>query len=988
MDVNGSRHHTLTSRDDWLGCLSSAGDDRQLEWRSGALALRAQLFEFRAQRPEAPAGDEETGRGGVFDAYGNLYAISADRRGLRIRSAGSGEVSDFWPIADSTDGDTQLAGSGEIEGYRPGTGVSSGGFFRPLTPAIRQPDSPRLDAISITRAHYLVAASREAGGLLIFDLHGAGPPLFQPWPGLGTAEALVALADGSVGALVGSRLLRSAPDLRPLVADDRRPPAFAETLPEDGASSPPVAPESPPTGDRPCELDLRPALPDDADAEATALAVLPGDRLLVLGQLNGQPGRVWLGAVDLDGRPIAVSAGDEDGGSPPGTGTSIVALNPLIGAVAVDRRDPTLASRALAIDWGPKTAAAKDGDAPFSIVVVGATGDQAYRFAARWHDGGLVVGVVGEYLPMRRYQAMGLAALPAGARLHAYPDSRVFYATGGRWAPLLGLAQPRFVRAATLTTPAWDSGIPGCVWHRLTIDLRLPPGTSLSVDTRSGETPEDLRRAEWRSEPALLRSARGSELAWRASGEAPDGTWEVLLQAAHGRWFQARLQIGGDGRQTPLLRALRVWYPRFSYAREYLPPVFRADRSSADFLDRLLALFEGEFTRWEERIAAAQWLFDARTAPRESLEWLAGWLGLAFDPAADETRRRLLIRHAMLGHARRGTVPGILLGATLAWEATVEEDWLRHPEALAERPHGLRLHELFALDAPLPAGVWRPAEGRAALLAAQRLAGEPRLADPGELAAAGVAGAAEFAAAHPERRAQLLGALGFIPRAALEESRLWAAWSDAAGSDGRPALPEDEPADAAAWTRYLAASEPCAPLRQRWQDFLARRWRRVSALNAAWGSRWRSFARIPSPVVVPAPEAALGDWHRFEAQVLRALANAHRFRVVLPLPDGDLDLDDLARRRAAVLRVVDREKPAHTTAEVRFGFDLFRVGEARLGLDTRLEAGLARRPELAALAFGSGPFAPAVLGRTDLGGARLAPARPQPPADRIGLDRG
>ena len=126
---------------------------------------------------------------------------------------------------------------------------------------------------------------------------------------------------------------------------------------------------------------------------------------------------------------------------------------------------------------------------------------------------------------------------------------------------------------------------------------------------------------------------------------------------------------------------------------------------------------------------------------------------------------------------------------------------------------------------------------------------------------------------------------------------------------------------------------------------------------------------------------ALADWHLFESRVLRRLAAAHRFRVVLPLPAGTLDFDALARRRAAVWRAIERDKPAHTVAELRYGFELFRVGEARLGLDTQLEEGLTRRPGLAALAG-------LVLGRNDLGGALLAPTRPLPPPDRIGLDRG
>lgn len=997
MDANGSRYHALVSERNWTGCLPAAASDRQLEWRNGALMLKALLFEFKPGFGKNDAVAEQSGRGGSFDAYGNLYSIASDRRSLRIRSAGSGAMSDFWPVSGAAAGGAAHDGVAAIEGYRGGERTTSGGSFQATGSST--PGLPALDAMTVSTGHYLVVASQEAGGLLIFDLYGAGPPLFQGWPALATdsAEALVALDDGGVGALRNNRLLRTGPDLKPRIPLDQHRPAFAPKPAAVADAAPSATTAALSAAGEPCELDLGPALPSTLGAQASAVAVLPGGRLLVLSRDPDQPGIVWLGAIGLDGKPLPVVPGKPAiaGASlqaAASSATTVLALNPLIGAIAIDQVNPSLAARALAIDWGKNVPAASDArrDAPFSVIVVAAGGDQAYRFAAQWQDGGLIVAIAGEYLPMRRYHGMGLAALAAGVKLHAYPDARVFYASEAYWAPLLALAQPRYLRAATLATPVWDSGLPGCVWHRLLVDLRLPPGTGVDVETRSAETPEDLQRADWRAEPPLLRSARGSELPWRDSGEAPAGTWEVLLQAAPGRYFQGRLTINGDGRQTPSLRALRVWYPRFSYSREYLPPVFRADAASAEFLDRLLALFEAEFTRWEDRIAAVQWLFDARTAPLETLAWLAGWLGLAFDPATDETRKRLLIRHAMSVHARRGTVPGLLLGATLAWERSVEEAWLRAPETLAERPHGLRLQEFFGLQAPLPAKVWRPADGRALLLAPQRLAEDPSLPDPAELAALGVSGAGAAASANPARRTQLQSALGFVPRAAVEEARLWAAWCDAAGSSpaARPGLPTDEPADPANWSDYLAKSLPCAPLRQRWQDFLARRWRRVSALNVAWGSRWRSFARIPSPIVLPASDAALGDWHRFEAQILRGLANAHRFRIVLPLPSGELDLDELVRRRASVLRVVERDKPAHTTAEVRFGFDLFRVGEARLGLDTRLETGLARRPELAALAYGSGAFDPAVLGRTDLGGARLSPTRPEPPVDRIGLDRG
>jgi len=1010
MDANGSRYHTLISESDWTACLPGAAGASDLEWNGNALTLTARVFEFKAGQSGRELGEEQAGRGGVFDAYGNLYSIAADRRSLRIRSAGSGTLTDFWPVSGAAAGSPPHDGVGAIEGLSGGLRLPPAGSFQAEPPV--QPEIPQLDAIAVTTGHYLVAASSAARGLLIFDLHGAGPPLFQSWPALtGGIEALIGLPDGGVGVLSDNRLLCTGADLKPCVPNTRFAPAFAPEPPPDSVATGQGSPGNP------CERDLSPALPAVADARASAVALLRDGRLLVLAQA-AEPGRLWLGALDCDGqaipvRPAASLRAGERTRLPPAIEDSIRQFNQTpdtpaasvlkptaaastslelsieIGEVAVDRHPPALAGRALAIDWGASAKAASEtnGDAPFSFIVVAAGGDQAYRFVGEWQEGELIIAIVREYLPMRRYEGMGLAAVPAGMKLHAYPDTRVFYATEPAWAPLLAQAQPRYPREAWLDSPAWDSAVPGCVWHRLLLDLRLPPGTAIDVQTRSAESEADLRRTEWRAEPALLRVVHGNDLPWRDPGDTPAGTWELLIQCNPGRWLQARLHVVGDGRQTPSLKALRIWYPRFSYAREYLPPIFRSDAGCAYFLDRLLALFEGEFTRWEDRIAVAQWLFDARTAPADSLEWLAGWLGQAFDPAADETRKRLLIRHAMSGHARRGTVPGILLGATLAWEEIIQEAWLSAPEQLAERPHGLRLQEFFGLAQPLPANAWRPGNGRSALLAS--LGEDANLADPAELAAIDASG---NAGNNTARRTQLQRALGFVPRAALEEARLWAAWNTAALATGRssiehPPIPADEPDDAAEWRDYLDKSAPCAALRQRWQNFLARRWRRVSLLNQAWGTRWRAFERIPSPLLLPASEAALADWHRFESQVIRGLAGAHRFRIVLPLPEGELDLDTLNRRRAAVLRVVERDKPAHTTAEVRFGFDLFRVGEARLGLDTRLETGLARRPELAALGYGNSAFAPAVLGRSGLGDARLNPHRPLPPADRVGLDR-
>lgn len=915
MDANGSRFHALVTRGDWL---LRAQPDPHWAWLPddgaqadalGQLVLKPLLFEFKAS--SAAALPEPGSRaGGVFDAYGNLYALNAAGTAIRVGSSGSGTLTDFWPLPE------------------PAAAPPAPGGFGPCAPAA--PAAPLvLDALTVTTGHYLVAASVAAGGLLIFDLHGGGAPLSQPWAHMPVPEALLALDDGGVALFAAGRLYRLGADLRPCVPRGLSPSAFSpELLPEPSPEpSPTPAPPSP--AEPPCELAL--------GGDTTAVAALPGGRFLALKlQMDG----LYLSVTDWAGHESA----------------SVGPLEEQIEQATADGQPTLLSTRTLALEW--------QADGRFNVLLLAASGDQAFRFEASTSDAGTwSFELQRDFIPLRRYQAGGLASLAPGQVLHRFPSARVFYAGADRWLPLLTLPRPRCEREGQLLGPVWDSATPGCVWHRVALDARRPPGSALQLQSRAADTPEALALQPWRDEPGLLPHPGGPELPWReptATACKEVQTLTCLLQAATGRYLQLRLQARGDGQQSPGLTSLRAWYPRFSYLQHYLPAVYRADPTSTEFTHRFLALFEGELTRWEDRIAAAQLLLDARTAPRATLDWLAGWLAVSFDGSTGPQRRRALLRHAAAVHARRGTVPGLLLAATLAWEpdAVDAEAWLAQPERLPERLHGLRLQELFGLAPPLAAGAWRPTQGRAALLA--RLAGDDSLlGEP----------------------APLHAALGFVPRAAQEEAGLMASWRLAD-------LPEDEPRPRdEAFDTYLEATRPCAPLRQRWQDYLARRWRRISLLNAAWGTAWRGFERIPSPLSLPAGSVALADWWRFEAQIVRALGPAHRFRVVLPLPaEAQQDFNELARRRAAVERAVARDKPAHTVAEIRFGFELFRVGEARLGHDTRLELGLLRRPELAALA-GTSLWPPLVLGERDLGGGQLTHPRPLPPPDRVGLDR-
>jgi phage tail-like protein len=98
----------------------------------------------------------------------------------------------------------------------------------------------------------------------------------------------------------------------------------------------------------------------------------------------------------------------------------------------------------------------------------------------------------------------------------------------------------------------------------------------------------------------------------------------------------------------------------------------------------------------------------------------------------------------------------------------------------------------------------------------------------------------------------------------------------------------------------------------------------------------------------------------------RVAAAAHRFDLLVPV---GLSSDAVAM----VERIVATAKPAHTACTMRGYYDLFIVGQARLGIDTQL---------------GTGPsFSPMVLGQGYLAGTYLGFPHPFELPDRIVIDR-
>jgi len=487
-----------------------------------------------------------------------------------------------------------------------------------------------------------------------------------------------------------------------------------------------------------------------------------------------------------------------------------------------------------------------------------------------------------------------------------------------------------------------------------------------------------LEHAPWQEQPRLYLRGDGSELPYHrlAAGGRDDraGTWELLLQEVVGRYLQVRLTLEGTGRTTPRLQALRAHYPRFSYLEEYLPAVYRDDAVSASFLERYLANVEGIYTTIEGRIEHVETIFDTRSAPPDCLDWLAGWLGASLDFTWSERTRRLFLAHAPQMYRERGTCAGLARSVRLALDPCPGES-LFASGACGGRPEagfGVRVVERFRTrraagvvfgdpsDLTGPGSTttvsdWTPARGALPLHAQYREYLRERYGD----------------------RIDALNAAWGRSFAAFDDPVLRMPAVRPAGAEGRD---WERFVESAIGFTYAATRDGDDAL---YREYLARRYGQPPAVNAAYhlepASALVTWADVSSRlwsarlrVALPDDSVWLRDWIEFVSTVLPTERAAHRFTVLVPVALGDGPERQLERRRLAE-RITLVEKPAHTAFDVKLYWALFRVGEARVGLDTIVGTG----SRSAAL----------VLDRGLLGGAHLGFAEPWNARDRLVVGR-
>ena len=203
---------------------------------------------------------------------------------------------------------------------------------------------------------------------------------------------------------------------------------------------------------------------------------------------------------------------------------------------------------------------------------------------------------------------------------------------------------------ALLTQPL-DSGLPRCRWHRVQLDADVPAGTGLLVQVASTDDPAVApHQDDWRP---LANSAL-----------------DFLIDQPPGRYLFLRIVFSGDGHKTPVLRRVRLDFPR-STSLDSLPPVYRENPRAEDFSERFLSLFDASVADLDAAIEQFPAAFDVAGVRSELLPWLAGFLDLAFDPSWETARQRSILAALPQLYRLRGTVAGLRLAIRLVFDTEV-----------------------------------------------------------------------------------------------------------------------------------------------------------------------------------------------------------------------------------------------------------------------------------------------------------------------------
>jgi phage tail-like protein len=242
----------------------------------------------------------------------------------------------------------------------------------------------------------------------------------------------------------------------------------------------------------------------------------------------------------------------------------------------------------------------------------------------------------------------------------------------------------KFTAPGVYYSKIFDSNEKEMQWHRIVMDADIPQKTKIEVFFRTSNDVYDLMH---------IRSGQ-SENTWSRLLSAPHNdlhSKDGLFLNGMGQYLRLKIKILGDGNQTPVLREVKVYFPRLSYLR-YLPITYTEDPISREFLERFLSIFESMSFDMEQNIENLTRYFDPESVDTRFLNWLGSWLAISWDENWTVEKKREFIKQAYGLYRDRGTLRGLKAMVELFTEkkaAILEHFRFRSPMVVGPKSHSI-----------------------------------------------------------------------------------------------------------------------------------------------------------------------------------------------------------------------------------------------------------------------------------------------------------
>jgi phage tail-like protein len=243
------------------------------------------------------------------------------------------------------------------------------------------------------------------------------------------------------------------------------------------------------------------------------------------------------------------------------------------------------------------------------------------------------------------------------------------------------LKRPNYVlEASAQLREVLDSRQQNTVWHRIYVEAHVPKGCKVTLSVRVYNQSEDKGKTEFINLPPLVEIKGQTDLPFHQTNHAQQTqTFETLIQNSQGavrrlagRYLQLKIDLQGNGRHTPAVSGVRVYFPRFSYQEAYFPAYLKQEiqpnnenslqrANAADTRERLLANFEGMLTPIESMIASSEQLIHPDATPNHYLPMVAQLLGSALPKAWPEHRQRRYLKCIGKIQQNKGTLASLNL---------------------------------------------------------------------------------------------------------------------------------------------------------------------------------------------------------------------------------------------------------------------------------------------------------------------------------------